>query len=192
VPWLVAAAVTAPLASCAGINGQVRTQSFSTGAVLASSLPVLAYSATDRNTADIYLTDLTEEQLDPGTDLSSVTGNLVHIHLFVTPSAGDTPIRSTACSATIRHFVLARGQIGVYGGGGFLNPSRRPGRSTLGGSIRGATLRLVSSTPGFQDLVGPADFSASFNAPLDKALSAEIADRAVDLLEAIEKSNAPR
>lgn len=136
-----------------------------------------AYLAGDRNTADVYLTDLPATALDPAADLKGVSGQMVHIHLFLTPKAGSTPIDSTACSATVRHVVIADGRIGVYGGGGFLSPDTSPGDRVLAGHISDATLRLVSASPEFGDRLGASRFECAFRAPLDQRLANTLAAR---------------
>lgn len=136
-----------------------------------------AYVAGDRNTADVYLTDLPAEALDPAADLKGVSGQLVHIHLFLTPKAGSTPIDSTACSASVRHVVIADGRIGVYGGGGFLSPDTSPGDRVLAGRLGDATLRLLSASPEFADRLGPSKLDCAFRAPLDQRLANVLAAR---------------
>ncbi len=142
---------------------------------LEPTLSVYRYS--DKNTADMYMTDLPRDVFDPQADLSGVSGQLTHVHLFVAPEAGKTPIDDTACSVTFRHIVLANGQIGVYGGGGFLYPKRRPGGETLKGRIRGATLRLVSATAGFDDKLRAVEVEARVNAMLDEPMSGALDER---------------
>lgn len=166
-------------------------RSIDDAAVLAPAMPVVAYSARDPNTADLYLTNLTPDQLDPATDLADLDGHIVHIHMFVAPRAGKTPIDQTACSVTIRHAVLARGAIGMYGGGGFLLPSGKAGDETFGGSIRSATLRLLGSTPGFRDPLGAVEFDASVRAPLDEPLARLIGQRIEDVALLVDRDQAP-
>jgi len=156
----------------------------------APTLPLAAYWAPDASTADIYLTNLDAAALDPGTDLSQVTGRIVHLHLFLVPLAGSTPVGSAACSVTIRHIVLARGSIGIYGGGGFLAPSGRPGNEEFGGSIKGATLRLSGQTTSFVDRLGASTMDAGFTAPRDEAMAKRIAARVNDVLAVVERSKA--
>ena len=151
--------------------------------------PTLAiYAPIDQNTADFFLTDLTLDQLDPGTPLTEISGQITHIHMFIKPRAGRTPIANSACSATIRHFVLARGQIGVYSGGGFLFPSGKSGNKNFGGSIQKAPLRLTASTTGFADLIGPSELNARFNLPLDESKAKLVRRRMQQILNAANRT----
>ncbi len=131
------------------------------------------YASPDSSSADIYLTDLADTDLDPGTDLAGLSGRIVELHLFVVPLPGTTPTDSTACSVTVRHIVLAHGSIGVYSGGGFLNPSREGG-TDLGGTVRGATLRLTGKTGNFNDRLGPSTLSGHFTAARDEGTARRI------------------
>lgn len=149
---------------------------------MTANLPVQAYAALDGNTADVYMTDLPPAALQPDGDLSNVWGQFVHLHLFVSPKAGQTPIANSACSVTVRHVVIARGQIGVYGGGGFLIPGTDPGDDYLTGSIRGATCRLVALSPGFVDRLGASEFRTTFKVPKDDAQARELAARLSEIL----------
>jgi hypothetical protein len=85
--------------------------------------PLLAvYAAQDRNTADLYLTDLPMERLSAEDDtLAGLSGTIVHVSIFLVPTAGRTPIDVTAVNASIRQVVIADGVVGVYSGGGFVD-----------------------------------------------------------------------
>jgi hypothetical protein len=155
-------------------------------------LPVSAYWASDPNTADIYLTDLQPSELDRGTDLSNIAGRIVHIHMFITPSAGSTPIGAQSCSMTVRHIVLANGAIGVYAGGGFFLPKENPGAPSLNGTVSGATLRLTGQTPTFADRLGPAVMEGRIDAPRDPALAKRIGARVDDVLAVVKKPSAEK
>src|SRR6185295_4680763 len=114
-------------------------------------LPIGAYIAESSNAATVYLTDLDPVALERGSDLSNVSGRIVQISMFLRPAAGSTPVSTSACSATVRHIILANGNIGVYSGGGFLSPSGHVGDEKLNGSLRGATMRLSGSAGNFVD-----------------------------------------
>ena len=101
--------------------------------------------------------------------------------MFVRPKPGRTPIQQTAISATVRHLIIAHGQVGLYAGAGFMFPSGKPGDKVFGGSITRADLRLERATPGFTDQLGPAEMTISFAAKRDEELSDEL-HRRIELL----------
>lgn len=172
----------ATLGGCGAGTSGLRMQGVRTAGELIFDPPLTVYRFADRNTADVYMTDLARELLDAEADLSGVSGQFTHIHLFVSPEAGKTPIADEASSATIRHVVIADGEVGVYGGGGFLFPRRRPGREVFRGSIEGATLRLVAKSPGFYDALGAVTMDATVRAPLDEPMADALAQRLSSLL----------
>lgn len=152
---------------------------------LDAAFTTAVYSYTDENTADLYLTDLDSTQIQAilaGQDRSEVApegAQLLHIHLFLTPRAGRTPIDFTASNTTLTHIVLAGDAVGIYGGGGFLLPSRvftrEPGADRFGGQIRDATLRFLTGTPGFEDRISTATVDGSTSARLDPAGARQLA-----------------
>lgn len=180
IPFLAAALL---FAGCAGArfglagaagSGQVRSEA--AGARLDLRLPERAAVVHDRNTADVYLTDLspaTLERLATGAPAPEVSGILVHVHVFLNPKPGRTPIENTAASATARVVVVSRGQVGVYDAAGFLMPGDSLKNNAAAGVLRNAATRLSRATPGFQDLLGPARTELSFSARADR----ETADR---------------
>lgn len=160
----------------------VRLDGIETSVGVRPQLPTKAYISMDTSTADMYLTDLPESALAPHAGLAGVSGTIVHVHLFTLPKAGKTPIDDTASTATIRTMIVSQGHIGVYGGGGFMMPSGKPGGKSMGGSIRAASVRLTGTTPGFDDKMGAAEFSATISAPLDEPRARALASRFEELL----------
>lgn len=183
---LIALAAFAPVffgcSPSVGASSGVRLNGINTQIGLRPRLATKAYLSTDSSGASMYFTDLSDQALTPGSDLTGVSGTIVHIHLFAIPKAGKTPIDRTASTATVRTLVLAEGHIGVYGGGGFMMPSGKPGERSFGGSISNASIRLTGSTPGFEDRIGAGEFSASVAAPLDEAVARRIATRLEELI----------
>jgi hypothetical protein len=167
-------------------DSRVKVASVNSDAVDAPTLPTAAYLTPDRNTAEVYLTDVEPGSLDPGTDLGRISGRIVQIRMFLSPKAGSTPIEPTACSIAIRHIVLANGAIGVYAGGGFLLPDENPGGSEFSGRISDATLKLVGQAGGFTDKLGPAVLSGTFAAHRNEALARKLAARVQDILSVVE------
>ncbi|RNC80743.1 MAG: hypothetical protein ED559_02740 [Phycisphaera sp.] len=163
-----------------GTYARVSLESPLSGATLRPNLTTTTYSYRDENTVDIYLTDLTPEELAiPFDDRAQgwPTGQLVHIHMFIRPSPGKTPIEPQASNATIRHLILAPGATGLYGGGGFLLPSGGADSGKFGGKITAGTLRLQASSPNFNDALGPTEIRASFKVKEDRELASKIARR---------------
>ena len=144
-------------------------------------MTVRVYLSQDPNTADIYLTDLPDlaDTSIPADAFATATGHIVHIHMFIAPEAGKTPIAFTAANCTITHIILADGAMGVYQGGGFLLPDTKMGSSSFGGRTAQATLRPTAATSGFVDLLGWNEAQGQLRATLDvetaHALDARIA-----------------
>ncbi len=158
--------------SFGGSGGSGALTSDERGVALELDLPNRASIVADENTADVYLTDLSDETLDliaRGQAGREVSGTLVHVHIFLNPKPGKTPIESTAASATIRTVVLARGQIGVYDGAGFMLPGRSLKKGAASGSVSNAQTRLTRATDGFEDLLGAARIDLTFGTKGDEA-----------------------
>lgn len=152
-----------------GSGGTARLESVQTTAKLEARLPTSAYFESGEYAADIYMTDLSPGDLLPQADLKGTWGQFIHVHLFIEPSAGDTPISRDACTTIVRHLVISDGQIGLYGGGGFMQPSGKPGDSSLGGSLGDATMKPITGTAGFVDRLGSSVFSGSVGGRRDAA-----------------------
>ena len=150
-------------------SGDLRIRSKSGGAILAPRFVTAIYAYTDDNTVDIILSDLPEEELLAMSrdELLRTRGNIMHIHQFFRPAAGRTALDPTASNTTVRHIVLAGGEIGVYGGGGLLLPGGDPGERRYAFRLNDATMRLLDATPGFQDLLGGASLSGGASATRD-------------------------
>ncbi len=166
---VTALALLTACSSFSGGGGQPTLVSPMNGNHFQPNLHTRVYVPATAGVADFYLTDLPKEVLAAGGDLAHAGGTIVHIHLFTEPKAGDTPIAVEATTAIVRVYVLSNGQAGMYGGGGFFSPSGKVKGPRYGGSTRDATLHLTEATPGFEDVLGPSDFSGSFNATLDEA-----------------------
>ncbi len=170
----------APALTGCGTHARVRLTSPLTGATLSPRLTTRTYSYADENTVDIYLSDLTPEELGAPFDADPANrpvGQIVHIHMFIRPSPGKTPIEPQASNCSIRHLILAPGATGLYGGGGFLLPSSSASSGTFGGSISAGTLRLQAATPTFNDALGPTGVRASFKVKESRELALTIARR---------------
>jgi hypothetical protein len=187
LPAILALTLAIPLVGCNAIRGGGGSGGSSTifsdanQTRFKASFPIKAYTFHDDNTADIYLTDLTDQELTtffaPDADWSSISGTLVQIHLFLDPKPGKTPIEHTAATAAIRYAIIAQGQIGIYDGAGFMLPGAKPGKDSISGTIHAAPLRLTRQTPQFADLFGAAKADLSFKAKLNDAQAPELRAR---------------
>ncbi len=153
---------------------------------LAPNFTTAAYTSIDADTADVYLSDLPRERFaNPRDTLADCTGSILHLHIFLVPEAGQTPIDSTACNLTVRQLVLTKNApqgMGLYGGGGFLNPTGDFGSGDIGGSIYAASHRLTRSSGGFNDLLGPGTLSGRFSAPQDEQLAQQMSAKLETLI----------
>lgn len=154
------------------------------GAAVSPLMPVRVYRSDDPNVADIYLTDLPElaDPAVPSDALTRATGHIVHIHMFIVPKAGKTPIAYTAANTTITHIILADGAMGVYRGAGFLLPKGRPGGSSFGGKMSRATLRPTAATSGFADLLEWNEARGTISAVRDDEAARTLDARVATLL----------
>jgi len=104
------------------------------------------------------------------------SAQVIAIHLLWEPWPGRTPVNAEATNLMIRHVVIAQGEIGVYGGGGFGWPKGTPGRTGLGIGIENSSVALLDSTPGFRDLLTPAVIRGDVAALLDEKTTIELRD----------------
>lgn len=179
--------VAAGIAAGCGSDPFVTARSVEQSTKLEFVPQTATFHSPDLNTADIYLSDLPPSFFEPagGALDPSVSGQIVHMHLFVAPKAGDTPIDSTACSIGMRYIVIAKGQVGLYGGGGFLLPGGTLNGAELSGSISKGTLRLLAQTPSFTDRLGAAEFSAYFEAKRNQAQVRAMASKIAMLVDGL-------
>lgn len=165
------------LPSCGFLPGKrsnIVFESTGRGHILSPALTTQVFTADELNTADIYLTDIPGVGT-PEADGVGMTGNIIHIHMFLYPKAGRTPIDFTASNTTINHVVLADGAYGIYSGAGFLLPSGSPMKgSTFKGQIADATMMPISATSGFEDLLGWNELSGSIAATRDDERAEQI------------------
>lgn len=190
-PWRALLRVAAALSLALAIGCEAQPlilASETTEASLEPRFTTAVYAYTDENTLDIILSDLSPARLLSLSreELLRADGNILHIHQFFTPEAGRTALDPTASNTTVRHIVLAGGEIGVYGGGGMLLPGDTPGGRTMPFRISGASLRLTRATPGFSDRLGGAALSGESSVRRDdeSALAmTRIAHQAVTLTE---------
>jgi len=177
-PLLLTACSTIGLTG--GSSGSSTTTD-SEGLTFDAKYPTRAYQFADKNTADVYLTDLSDDELSAffteSRDWSQISGTIAQIHLFLNPKPGRTPIEPTAASASVRWIVITNGEIGIYDGAGFMLPGRRVAKGYISGSIRNAPLRLTRKTPGFSDPLITPEIDIKFATKLDEQSAIELASR---------------
>lgn len=187
------AALTA-LSTCAGcsslaLGGRGETSFVFDSRVLAAqyrpTFRTSVYAYRDPNTADVVLSEWSEAELRAFAETGRITpGSMLHVHYFLTPAAGRTPVDFTANNCTFSYLVVAdeRGSIvGRYGGGGFALPSRSPGRATFSASIRGGTLRPLEATERFNDAIASAEVSGAISARRDDSATDAMLDWMVEM-----------
>jgi hypothetical protein len=166
-----------------GCSGSSTLTIQSEQASIQPSLQTAVYRFTDQNTADVFLSDFSPDAIvDRLAGAPGAPGTVLHVHVFLAPKAGKTPIDFTASNAAITYVVFAGESMGVYGGGGFVLPSSRLGDAELEARMRRATLRLVEHGAGFADLLGNAEVSGDIAARRDDALAGRISDELTRLL----------
>ena len=190
VPLMLTSVGCNALRGGGGSGGSSTIISDTTGSVYETNLRTRVYTFHDDNTADIYLTDLSDAQLtsffQTNADWSQISGTIVHIHLFLDPRPGKTPIEPTAANASIRYGIISNGQVGIYDGAGFMLPGKKPGKGSMDGTFKAAPLRLSRATPGFADPLTPARLDLSFDSKLDDAAAPELQAR-LDAMAALAK-----
>ena len=137
---------------------------------LTARFQIAAYVVTPIETS-IYLSDVPlEALLDPAVD----TAQVVHIEILWRAVPGQTPVENEATNASIRHVILVEGQVGIYGGAGFVSVSGKTGAKRLRISTEGATMALLDATEGFEDLLSPAEYEGDVVAINDEAMALRI------------------
>lgn len=176
--------------------GTFRLDSVAKNATLAPAIHTSVFTAADGNTADVYMTDLPPEVWstfveapteETASRLQAACGVIVHLHLFIAPRPGNTPIDDTASNLTIRLLVLSRGSVGLYGGGGFLAAHVSPKDTTFRGTIRKASMRPIKLAPTFSDRLGPSELNGSFSAKADPQMARELEALTRSLILALPK-----
>ncbi len=180
-------------AGCVGSRSTIQLQSAANRQnVLAPKWAEVIARISDENTIDIYMLDQPLETAlaypldpqprrvgeEPGLDVPG-TLQVCHIHVFLSPKAGRTPIQASACTATVRLLVFADDQAGEYGGAGFMTPALGSGERVVRASIVDGQARLIRATQGFTDLLHDAVVEGSVAARHEPAVARQV-ERALD------------
>lgn len=164
-----------PAAGCASgrQSGNLRAESLGRDPVfLDGDFTTSVYAKLNSTETSFFLTDVPIVDLLAG---NISTGMVVHLDLLWLPSAGATPMDSSATNVSIRYVVFAEGEVGIYGGAGFAMPHGTVGEGTVSLSLRDASLTLLDSTDGFLDLLSPARLTGKLTANLDRNQSQRMA-----------------
>jgi hypothetical protein len=125
----------------------------------------IANFADDTAGTSFMLSDVPPEQLIKG---SVANAQIMHVELLWEPLPGMTPLDPSATNASIRYIIISNGEVGLYGGAGFAMPSGELTGNTVSLALEDASLQLLESTPGFRDLLSPAQLTGSFSAARDE------------------------
>ena len=123
------------------------------------------------NEGDIWMTDIPMDQIVDGT---FTTGQIVHLQVLWTPVAGKTPLASTSTNLAIEHYIIANGEVGVYGGGGYCWSRGNPAQG-MRLHIEEATIAIQEQSDGFSDLLTPATMTGHISAEPNNTVAQRIA-----------------
>jgi hypothetical protein len=149
------------------------------GVRVSGELPYGAYAADAGGEPVFTVSDVPYEQLRDGTP---DTAQVLYAALLWRPKPGQTPLDPTATNVSLEYIILSRGEMGVYGGGGFARPLGAPGDPELGIDIESSTLRLLRATPGFVNRLGNGRITGVLRAERQPALARRMR-QAVEVLE---------
>lgn len=125
---------------------------------------IAVYTYDKNGETSFWLSNVSLEALRRG-DVEE--GLVIHLELLWLPKAGATPMDPSATNVSIRYTIISHGEVGVYVGAGFAEVRGKLHRSGVAISVRDATLELGDSTPGFLDLLTPAQLGGDFTASHD-------------------------
>lgn len=132
-----------------------------TAARLASEFPGGTFAIEPAQTTVVF-SDIPYEDLARGT---ARNGRFLHIEVLWRPRPGRTPIEASSTNLTLRFVVVSEGEVGVYAGGGFgWIDGGTDADEELGIEITGSSLSLIDKTPGFVDLLSPAEMTGALGA----------------------------
>ena len=110
----------------------------------------------------VVFSDIPYEDLARGT---ARNGRFLHVEVLWRPRPGKTPIEPSSTNLSIRFVVVSKGEVGVYVGGGFgFIRAGRAGDGEIEVDITGSSISLVDKTPGFVDLLSPAEMTGTLGA----------------------------
>ncbi len=169
---MLCVAMTIP--GCKGSHGSLTLVSSSgSGLQIKPDFQTVIYRERSANEVMVLMTDLSVDALRQG---DFANAQILVISMFLRPKAGSTPIQGSATNATFRHIIFVEDDIvGVYGGGGFLYPSKKASSGSFKGSIFDATLELIRSSAGFSDRLLTLRIDGTLFAEADAAMVSDVA-----------------
>ena len=172
---IIAVLALSGAAGCASgrVSGSLRAESLSDNRVYIEAVYETAvYADFNAIETSFFMTDIPMDDLLAG---NVTTGMVVHFDLLWEPTAGKTPMDSSATNVTVRYIVFANGEMGIYGGAGFAMPKGKAGEGSMTLTLRDASMMLLDSTDGFVDLLSPARLTGTLTAGFDEQRSRQMA-----------------
>lgn len=163
-----------------GSAGSLHTRSLGDAPVVLPAQYVAAYFGPDPQGSTAFM--LTDVPIDHVFDRKVAKGQILHVDLLWVPKPGRTPIDPSATNASLRLVVIIDGEVGVYGGAGFALPSGPLDEKAVTLTLRDASLQLQDSTPGFRDLLSPAQMTGTFTAKRDEVKTRKLNDAASQIV----------
>ncbi len=119
------------------------------------SLPLefdsVVYSLNDASES-YWMSDVSLDEIAAG---KVENGVLAHVQLLWRPYPGKTPTGASALNLAVRVLVISNGEMGLYSGGGFGDPSGDVGSDLVELVVMGSSVTLVAKSAGFVDLLSP-------------------------------------
>ena len=116
------------------------------------------------NEGDVWITDIPMDDLQSG---NIENGQIIRIQLLWFPKAGKTPLAETSTNFVVEHIIIAEGEVGIYGGGGYCWP-KGSAQEGLTLKIEDATIAMQQNTQHFADLLTPATLNGTVIGKADK------------------------
>jgi hypothetical protein len=149
-----------------GSAGSLHTRSLGDNPVILPAKYLAAFFGPDpQGSTSFMLADVPVQQV---LDRNVTQAQILHVDLLWEPMPGRTPIDPSATNASLRLVIIADGEVGLYGGAGFAMPSGSLDGKSVTLTLRDASLQLLDATPGFRDLLSPAEMTGTFTARRDE------------------------
>ncbi len=154
------------MAGCGG-TGSLSVRSVTGEAERIGRFDLVVYNDADANTVDVVAVAGSAD--DPK--------QMVHLRMVWRPRAARTPMDTRATNATVTYVVFDGAEAGVYGGGGLMFPSGKPGGATFRARMEQASVRLTDASAGFQAPLELAVVDGAFVAERDAVRTMQLLRR---------------